>query len=63
MEDVTEAFGIVIILLGLIFVAIKLTDSIQSELNFSYDCKNKNKATPILHLWSNNKWYFDRINL
>ena len=28
MEDVTEAFVIVIILLGLIFVAIKLTDSI-----------------------------------
>ena len=28
MEDVTKAFDFVIILLGLIFVAIKLTDSI-----------------------------------
>ena len=44
MEDVTEAFVIVVILLGLIFVAIKLTDSIQSELNFSYDCKNKKQS-------------------
>ena len=60
MEDVTEAFIIVIILLGLIFVAI-ISD--QSELNFSYDCKNKKKPRPFYTYDQTTGDVFDRINL